>query len=129
MDAAIQVVRAYLQANGYFTVTEYPIIEALEGGGYRAVTDIDILAVRLPGAGSIVWTQGESAAEESRAFEPDPRADRRAIGRATGLHHRRGQGGPGGAETAAAGGRTRSSRHFVGLHSSSPPVPRRSRTT
>ena len=73
MDPAVGLVQAYLHANGYLTATEYPIVEALEGGGYRTVTDIDILAVRLPGAGRIVPHRGgvEVACEE-RLFEPDP---------------------------------------------------------
>ena len=51
MDAAVAVVQAYLRFNGYFTVTEYDVIEALETGEYRTTTDIDVMAVRLPGAG------------------------------------------------------------------------------
>ena len=39
MDTAVGLVEAYLYANGYFTVTEHPIIEELGDGGYRTVTD------------------------------------------------------------------------------------------
>jgi len=53
MDSAVAIVNAYLQLNGYFTVTEYPIIEA-DSHGARARTDIDILAMRFPGAGRLV---------------------------------------------------------------------------
>ena len=49
MDSAVAIVNAYLQLNGYFTVTEYPIIEAYAQGA-RTRTDIDILAMRFPGA-------------------------------------------------------------------------------
>jgi hypothetical protein len=48
MDHAVALVQTYLQLNGYFTTAEYPVIEALEKGGYRSVTDIDILGFRLP---------------------------------------------------------------------------------
>ena len=50
MDPALAVVQGYLHLNGYFTVLDYPVMEAMEGG-YRSATDVDILAVRLPGAG------------------------------------------------------------------------------
>lgn len=49
MDGATDLVQAYLQSNGYLTVVEAPVVRA-EGGGYAAVTDIDIVGVRLPGA-------------------------------------------------------------------------------
>jgi hypothetical protein len=29
MDNAVALVRAYLHVNGYFTVTEYPVVEAV----------------------------------------------------------------------------------------------------
>ncbi|MHC4991987.1 MAG: hypothetical protein ACYTGC_13525 [Planctomycetota bacterium] len=67
------LVEAYLHANGYLTAIEFPIVQAIEGGGYRSVTDIDILAVRLPGAGRIVPREGAHAAHEARLFEPDPK--------------------------------------------------------
>jgi len=72
MDAAVGLVRAYLQANGYFTITEFPILEQLEEGGYRTVTDIDVMAMRLPGAGRIVPHESRSAADEPTLFKPDP---------------------------------------------------------
>ena len=48
MDTAVALVKTYLQANGFFTVTEYPILESV-GLTTRNVTDIDILALRFPG--------------------------------------------------------------------------------
>lgn len=53
MDNAVSLVRAYLHMNGYFTVTEYPILETARHGGYRTVTDIDILALRFARVGRI----------------------------------------------------------------------------
>jgi len=73
MDPAVALVEAYLHANGYLTLTEYPIVEALGDGGFRAVTDIDIIALRLPGAGRIVPQAGRSGALADPAFHPDPR--------------------------------------------------------
>ena len=49
MDTAVGLVQAYLRINGFFTVTEYPIIARSQAGG-RMLTDMDILAVRFPGA-------------------------------------------------------------------------------
>jgi len=50
MDTAVGLVQSYLYMNGYFTVTEYPVLEMMTDGEYRTVTDVDILALRIPGA-------------------------------------------------------------------------------
>ena len=50
MDTAVALVQAYLHVNGYFTVAEYPVLEAYRGDHARTVTDLDILAVRFAGA-------------------------------------------------------------------------------
>jgi len=68
MDHAVALVQAYLQINGYFTVTEYPIIEATGEHHFQTATDLDILAFRFPGAGRIVT--GEKSAHS--VFLPDP---------------------------------------------------------
>lgn len=70
MDTAVALIQGYLQANGYFTITEMPVVEAVEGG-YRTATDIDILAVRFPGTGLMVpgWTKEQ---REAHPFRPDP---------------------------------------------------------
>lgn len=47
MDTAVGVVKAYLELCGYFVLAELPVREA-DGGGYRDVTDVDVLAVRFP---------------------------------------------------------------------------------
>jgi hypothetical protein len=54
MDTAVLWVKAYLEANGYFTLAEYQVIEAADEGGYRTATDLDIMAVRFPGAGRLL---------------------------------------------------------------------------
>src|SRR5262245_18598254 len=54
MDPAVGMVESYLRVNGYFTVTEYPIVEASKYGEYRTATDLDVLAFRFPGAGRLV---------------------------------------------------------------------------
>ncbi len=53
MDHALSLVDAYLQVNGFFTVKEYPILER-QGNTIREVTDLDILAVRMPHAGRVL---------------------------------------------------------------------------
>ena len=52
MDTAVALVQTYLRLNGYFTVAEFPILTAGHGSAsaLRSATDIDILAVRFPGA-------------------------------------------------------------------------------
>ena len=67
MDTAVALVKTYLQANGFFTVTEYPILEALGGGETRTVTDIDVLALRFPGAGGF-WSDSPTS---GMRIEPD----------------------------------------------------------
>lgn len=65
MDNAVALVRAYLHVNGYFTITEYPIVEVARGGhGYRSLTDLDLLAFRFPGA--------ELSPSDRERWAPDP---------------------------------------------------------
>lgn len=49
MDCAVALVQAYLRLNGYFVETEYPVVAQ---GRTAAVTltDLDVLAIRFPGA-------------------------------------------------------------------------------
>lgn len=71
MDGAVALVQAYLYANGYFTVTEYPVVWRAKEGGYRAATDLDVLAVRFPGAGRILPSE-DGGGGVVRIFDPDP---------------------------------------------------------
>lgn len=50
MDNAVSLVQTYLRLNGYFTVSEFPVIESEPDGTYRTATDLDILAIRFPRA-------------------------------------------------------------------------------
>lgn len=68
MNNAVGLVQAYLYVNGYFTVTEYPVLEALEHGGVQSATDIDVVALRLPQAGGLVTV----GSHQREAFVPDP---------------------------------------------------------
>ncbi len=71
MDTAVALVRAYLNVNGYFTVVEYPVLEAERDGHARSVTDLDVLAVRFPGAGhEVVRGRGHGPIGD-HVFEPD----------------------------------------------------------
>ena len=67
MDHAVAIVEAYLQINGYFTVAEYPVIEAKQGRQFIEATDLDLLAFRFPGAGRLVTGDGDE-----HTFAPDP---------------------------------------------------------
>lgn len=49
MNAGVDLVQAYLHLNGYFTITELPIIRRSRRG-FEEVTDLDVLAVRFPWA-------------------------------------------------------------------------------
>ncbi len=68
MDTAVALVKSYLQANGFFTVTEYPILESVAEESPRTVTDIDVLAIRFPGAGGA----GSDATTGGLRIPPDP---------------------------------------------------------
>lgn len=70
MDPAVELVQAYLQVNGYFTVVEYPVLE-LSRSGDRTATDIDVLAFRFPGAGSHAVAPGRRGVGPVTR-EPDP---------------------------------------------------------
>jgi len=48
------MVQAYLRVNGFFTVSEYPILERRSEGHYREATDIDVVAVRMADAGLVL---------------------------------------------------------------------------
>lgn len=69
MDNAVALVEAYMYVNGYFTVAEYPVLEAAGTHGYRMMTDLDILAVRFPGSRRVVLKEPDSR----HVFAPDPR--------------------------------------------------------
>lgn len=71
MDTAVALVRSYLQANGFFTITEYPILELLADESARTVTDIDVLGIRFPGAGA----GSDDASMGGLMIEPDPMLD------------------------------------------------------
>jgi hypothetical protein len=72
MDNAVALVQAYLRVNGYFTVCEYPVLEATRAGGYRALTDLDILAFRFSGAGQHPAGWREHTRGTSELVLPDP---------------------------------------------------------
>ena len=72
MDNAVALVQAYLRVNGYFTVSEFPVIELRRREGYAAATDLDILALRFPGAGRIVPQRGRPPGADQSHYAPDP---------------------------------------------------------
>ena len=72
MDTAVALVQAYLHINAYFTVVEYPVLEASRAGHTRAVTDLDILAFRFAGAGHDVIRGKRHRPMSGQEFRPDP---------------------------------------------------------
>ena len=69
MDNAVALVQAYLRLNGYFTVSEYPVIAAGREG-YRTATDLDVMAFRFPHAGRVV--PGRRPGDDEEHLAPDP---------------------------------------------------------
>ena len=73
MDPAVALVQAYLQINGYFTVTEYAVVEAAgRAGPYRTSTDLDVLAVRFPGAGHSLVRRRHKRHDGAATLASDP---------------------------------------------------------
>lgn len=72
MDTAVALVQAYLHINGYFTVTEYPIVRGSESSGVQTVTDLDILAFRFPHAGCAADTVKGAAESPAISLTLDP---------------------------------------------------------
>lgn len=62
--------QAYLRLNGFFTVTEYPIIGQGRHGAY-SLTDVDVLGVRFPNAQH--WISGKG--HRGYGLENDPTLD------------------------------------------------------
>lgn len=50
MDIAVNLVETYLRLNGYLTLSEFEVQARRSDGVFEAVTDIDIMAIRFPGA-------------------------------------------------------------------------------
>ena len=75
MNAGVELVRAYLNVNGYFTVTEYPVMDAEGSQPPHAVTDLDILAYRFAGAGhELVHPEAEGRPRYRSVLDPALRA-------------------------------------------------------
>ena len=75
MDPAVALVQAYFYANGYFTVCEYPVIEQKTEGGFRPMTDIDVMAVRFPGARRVVAAGGDTYDDDLKWRFGDPKLE------------------------------------------------------
>lgn len=50
MDIAVSLVESYLRLNGYLTLSEFEVQRRDKAGEYRVITDVDIMAMRMPGA-------------------------------------------------------------------------------
>jgi hypothetical protein len=71
VDNAVALVESYLRVNGYFTVTEFPVVEATVDTGYREAADLDLLAFRFPGAGRLIL----GASNDAPDYLADPAID------------------------------------------------------
>ncbi len=49
MDIAVNLVESYLRLSGYMTVSEFEVQRRSRAGDFETATDIDIMALRLPG--------------------------------------------------------------------------------
>lgn len=62
MDIAVNLVESYLRMSGYLTLSEFEVQRRTDSG-YEAVTDVDIMALRLPGD---VYAADPHGPEDSR---------------------------------------------------------------
>ena len=53
MDIAVNLVENYLRLTGYLTLSEWEVQREESDGTYRTLTDVDVMAVRFPGAVSV----------------------------------------------------------------------------
>ena len=72
MDPAVALVQSYLHVNGYFTVTEYPVLEAFDSTQVRTVTDLDILAFRFERPRADSLERDGRRRDDDPALRPDP---------------------------------------------------------
>lgn len=74
VDNAVALVQAYLRVNGYLTVTEYPIVEALPDthGGFQAATDLDVLGFRFGHSCNLVTQRGQRIDGAACEVDTDP---------------------------------------------------------
>jgi hypothetical protein len=49
MDIAVNLVESYLRLNGYLTLSEFEVQGRAASGGFETITDVDVMALRLPG--------------------------------------------------------------------------------
>lgn len=75
MDNAVALVQTYLRVNGYLTVTEYPVVEALPQGGFQTATDLDVLAFRFGHSCTLMPEVNGSPDGAACPVETDPALD------------------------------------------------------
>jgi hypothetical protein len=77
----VGLVQAYLRLNGFFTVTEYPIIGQGRHGAY-SLTDVDVLGVRFPNAQHWISSRGHKGygLENDRVLDIEPHCIQMVIG-------------------------------------------------
>ena len=75
MDIAVNLVESYLRMTGYLTLSEFEV-QRRHGDSFESVTDIDVMAIRLPGDVFLGDPHGGADAEmlliEDPALELEP---------------------------------------------------------
>ncbi len=49
MDIAVNLVESYLRLAGYLTLSEFEVQRRLDDGTFTSITDVDVVAMRMPG--------------------------------------------------------------------------------
>jgi len=63
MDIAVNLVENYLRLTGYLTLSEFEVTRREKNGTFKTLTDIDVMAVRFPGAVYIGDPHGDDECE------------------------------------------------------------------
>ena len=75
MDIAVNLIENYLRISGYLTLSEFEIQTRKPDGTYQTVTDIDVMAVRFPGANYIGDPHGDVEGEALIIDDPELRLE------------------------------------------------------
>ncbi|MFQ5947933.1 MAG: hypothetical protein ACE5KX_03625 [Acidimicrobiia bacterium] len=72
MDIGVNLIESYLRLNGYLTLSEFEVQRRAEEGSYESITDVDIVALRLPGELYVADPDAEGCTECELLLIQDP---------------------------------------------------------
>lgn len=79
MDIAVNLIETYLRLTGYLTLSEFEVQRRDEHGEFKTVTDVDIMAMRLPGDVYVGDPHDPSAGEMVLLHDPVLRLEKDCV--------------------------------------------------